>query len=274
MFSGILVAFCVVMLYGIVMTPETASASRPDLNLDSLEVYFLYEDHIGRPVMVSEYEDYTPDGETPDGTYFKTWGNSDPIFHASYDPFGSINEDFDSTGIVVGNNNDTKITWSVPFRFPGQYQDPELEGIIFYNWNRYYSPAIGRYNRADPILQPMFFSSSAITSLNYIEFMKETPLKLHPYSYAQNNPVGLSQDKCDKEKCLDKAWNKFKRCFVFWFIMVDLPAAILIAACAETGPAFATCVKNVAYGSEILLASIIWGTCWNEYKKDVKLCSQ
>jgi len=94
---------------------------------------------------MSEYDDYDSDG-----TYFKTWGNSYPIFHATYDPFGSIHEDFGSTGIVVGNNNDTKITWSVPFRFPGQYQDPELEGVIFYNWNRYYSPAIGRYNRADP----------------------------------------------------------------------------------------------------------------------------
>jgi len=70
-YGGRTLAFFAVILYGIVMTPETAQASRPDLNLDSPRVYFLYEDHIGRTVMVSEYEDCTPDGETPDDTFFK-----------------------------------------------------------------------------------------------------------------------------------------------------------------------------------------------------------
>jgi len=169
------------------MTPETASASRPDLNLDSLRVYFLYEDHIGRPVLMSEYEDYDSDG-----SYFTDDNANDyPYFHATYDPFGSINEDFDSTGIVVGNNNDTKITWSVPFRFPGQYQDPELEGVIYYNWNRYYSPAIGRYNRADPIFQQFLFAFTSEEISDYQPIIYQyIPHNLSLiYPYALNNPI-------------------------------------------------------------------------------------
>ena len=51
------------MVHFIVMTPKPAHASRAeDMNLDSLEVYFFYEDHIGRPVMASEYYDADGDG--------------------------------------------------------------------------------------------------------------------------------------------------------------------------------------------------------------------
>lgn len=38
---------------------------------------------------------------------------------------------------------------TVNLRMPGQYYDSESG--LFYNWNRYYSPAIGRYISSDPI---------------------------------------------------------------------------------------------------------------------------
>jgi len=48
----------------------------------------------------------------------------------------------------------------LPFRFPGQYQDSEdeLYNNIYYNWNRWYMPGLGRYNRADPLLSDIDIS--------------------------------------------------------------------------------------------------------------------
>jgi len=71
---------------------------------------------------------------------------------AAYEPFGKINEFATQT---ITNN----------FRFPGQYED-SMTGM-YYNWNRYYMPDIGIYNRVDP----------------------QTSITKELYYYAGNNPI-------------------------------------------------------------------------------------
>jgi RHS repeat-associated protein len=55
-------------------------------------------------------------------------------------------------------------------RFPGQYYDQETG--LFYNYNRDYDPAVGRYVESDPI---GLYGGSYST-----------------YSYAQSDPVVLA----------------------------------------------------------------------------------
>ena len=107
------------------MTPRVAEAGDWPSEFVSGKVYFLYEDHIGRPVALSEYEDYDEDG-----SYFTDEEDGDPFFQAAFNPFGSTYEDFDSKGITIGDPGTTGITWAVPFRFPGQYEDPEISRMI------------------------------------------------------------------------------------------------------------------------------------------------
>ncbi len=113
----------------------------------------------------------------------------------SHTPFGMFetNNDPDGDGRYVSN----------PFRFPGQYADPELGGRIFYNWHRYYMPEFGRYNRADPLL------SREGSSLFYRSLLTE-PIKFNPYLYARNNPCVFSDplglcDECDE--CPGNLWH-------------------------------------------------------------------
>ena len=58
-----------------------------------------------------------------------------------------------------------------PLRLPGQYHDEETD--LFENWNRYYSPASGRYLQPEPL---------ALSS----------PANLPSYAYALNNPLAFS----------------------------------------------------------------------------------
>jgi len=161
--AGVSVALFVFVFYAIVMTPDTAMAtSWPDGSYELEKVFFVYEDHIGRPVLVSEYEDYDSDG-----SFFTDSVDGDPFWQAVYKPFGQVFEDFDSIGIEVGDSTENGIVWSMPFRFPGQYADKEWEDDLYYNWNRYYIPHIGRYNRADPLG-------------NVEDYL---------YTYALNNPI-------------------------------------------------------------------------------------
>jgi len=55
------------------------------------------------------------------------------VWSATYDSFGNM-----ESGVVEIENN---------LRFPGQYYDAETG--LYYNWNRYYDPATGRYESID-----------------------------------------------------------------------------------------------------------------------------
>lgn len=85
-------------------------------------ITYLHTDHLGTPRI----------GTDANGKVVWSWAG---------DAFGSLppNEDPDGDGI----------TTTVNLRMAGQYFDQESG--LFYNWNRYYDPKIGRYITSDPI---------------------------------------------------------------------------------------------------------------------------
>jgi RHS repeat-associated protein len=72
-----------------------------------------------------------------------------------------------------------QISWQPSFRFPGQYQDPDMglsatgASLFVQNHYREYMPGLGRYNRVDPI----------------INMKMKYKLKADNYYYAQNDPI-------------------------------------------------------------------------------------
>jgi len=135
------------MIYSFIVNVSEARATRPDTGLVPGNVYFLYEDHIGRPTRMTSYDYYNGSD-----SYEHDYGTSNLYWNATYKPFGQVYDAFNSTGITVGSSPDN-ITWTPPFRFPGQYEDPEMDAHfdIYYNWHRFYIPGIGRYLSADPV---------------------------------------------------------------------------------------------------------------------------
>jgi len=126
-------------------------------------------------VLVSTYDDYYSSG-----SYFKD-ADGYPFWQAVYMPFGEVYKDFGSAGFVIGNPAGDGILWSVPFRFPGQYQDPEdeLYNNIYYNRHRWYMPGLGRYNRADPFFDNLISSVHPTYRLNNLTSILRMQIIIH-----------------------------------------------------------------------------------------------
>ncbi|MFH0725198.1 MAG: RHS repeat-associated core domain-containing protein, partial [Pseudomonadota bacterium] len=145
--------------------------------VDGTRTYFLYSDE----GLIGEYDvlgaetksyGYVPDSSfSTDPLFVKTGGtyywyqndhlgtpqkiirtNGQVVWDAVYDSFGNILINTESI-----NSN---------LRMPGQYFDAETG--LYYNWNRYYDPKIGRYLRTDP------FGDG-----------------LNLYAYCQNDPINF-----------------------------------------------------------------------------------
>ena len=141
-------------------------------------IYYYHNDHLGTPQKMTD-------------------ANRVVAWDAIYEPFGKI----DSKPVETVVND---------MRFPGQYED---EGTgMYYNWNQYYLPAVGRYNRVDP-----FYNTKAI--FIFITNLKKA-YEPSAYVYAYNNsllfidPKGLfgcapppEQAQCEDlyKDCLRKA---------------------------------------------------------------------
>ncbi len=115
-------------------------------------VYYFHNDHLGTPQVLT------------DNTGAVAW-------KAAYTPFGDA-----VTSIATVEN---------PFRFPGQYFDPETG--LHYNYFRYYNPQTGRYITPDPI--------GLEGGINLFAYVRGNPLRwIDPWGLVppQNIPPSVS----------------------------------------------------------------------------------
>lgn len=112
-------------------------------------VYYFHNDHLGTPQVMT--------------------GDSQAIaWKAVYTPFGEA-----VPSIQTIEN---------PFRFPGQYYDPETG--LHYNYFRYYNPQTGRYLTPDPI-----GLEGGINLFTYVDSVGKPFFETNLYTYTGNNPV-------------------------------------------------------------------------------------
>ena len=116
------------------------------LNRDG-QIYYTSSDHLGTPRRVANSQ----------GTVVWRWNPSG---------FGEVAPDEDP------DQNGTPLV--VNLRFAGQYYDGESG--LFYNWNRYYDPRIGRYLTSDPIGLGGGLNTYVYVANNPLKFVDPTGL--------------------------------------------------------------------------------------------------
>jgi len=162
------------------------------------QIFYYHNDHLGTPKVLT------------DQTGAVVWD-------VDYTPFGEI-----------ANYVTNTLPVDQPFRFPGQYNDT-LTGL-YYNWNRYYMPEVGRYNRDDYInynnlivlvesppwkffisrsgsekFRPLDYNISLISQDNIVYYYYKSELLmnmayLNPYCYSLQNPIIFTDETAMKSR--------------------------------------------------------------------------
>ena len=147
-------------------------------------MYFYHNDHLGTPQVI-------------------TANNGDVVWDAVYEPFGKIN----NYAVNTFNNN---------FRFPGQYEDDGTG--MYYNWNRYYIPEIGSYNRFDPLLGVSYYAIYA---------------HLQAFIYSAQNPILnidiLGLQACCTDESIGRLIGQYDKAYADWL----LHGGFHVGNCAE-----------------------------------------
>jgi RHS repeat-associated protein len=101
-----------------------------------------------------------------------------------YDSFGGIRV-LDEEGRPIS----IKDAIQNPYTFTGREYDPE-SGLYYYR-TRHYDPSLGRFLQEDPILSLHLSKNLHILSFSTFKIpsLIQKPEDLHPYVYAQNNPI-------------------------------------------------------------------------------------
>ncbi|MDR1996154.1 RHS repeat-associated core domain-containing protein [Azonexus sp.] len=129
-------------------------------------------------------------------------------FHHHNDHLGTPQKSTDASGAVVWSQKATAFGEMIvdpasvienPFRFPGQYSDPETR--THYNYFRDYDPGVGRYRQSDPI--------GLEGSVNLHAYVEGNPISLI-------DPYGLfhciNGAKCDFTPEMEQALQCFDTC--------------------------------------------------------------
>ncbi len=128
--------------------------------VSGVKTYFMYTDR-------GLAAEYTATGQLIRGYGYKPYGHwtTDPLYQKTGGKYYFYQNDHLGTPQKLTGTNGA-IVWDAryesfgrayiqsnvidnPLRFAGQYHDQETN--IYYNWNRYYSPELGRYITSDPI---------------------------------------------------------------------------------------------------------------------------
>jgi RHS repeat-associated protein len=206
--------------------PIAQLQNRPALQTE--ELIYLHTDHLATPRLAT------------DATQTVVWRNES-------EAFGTGKPETDPDGDETKTN--------VRLRMAGQYVDGE--SWLFYNWNRYYDPRIGRYLQFDrvgiiPGAQP---PESILPMYSVARWTNDLLMRglNQPYAYANNNPLrfidpfGLTpEDGSDSSSGDD--YSRYRIC-PNKFIVENICQACIDLACKISGTVCCTIEQNACYAA-------------------------